>query len=110
MKSRRSPASRARLISKRSNNMSLSSLQQVGQSMNPQTLTELLARRVAVGGVALIDRDSPITASALEEESRRVAQGLHDLGVREGDRVALWLPNVPAWLACFFACARLGAI
>ena len=78
--------------------------------MNPQTLTELLARRVAAGGVALIDRDVPITALALQDESRRVAQGLHDLGVREGDRVALWLPNVPAWFACFFACARLGAI
>ncbi len=78
--------------------------------MNPQTLTELLSRRVAAGGVALIDRDTPITAAALDDESRRVAQGLHDLGVREGDRVALWLPNVPAWFACFFACARLGAI
>ncbi len=79
-------------------------------SVNPQTLTELLARRVAAGGVAIIDRDKPVTAAALDEESRRVAQGLHDLGVREGDRVALWLPNVPAWFTCFFACARLGAI
>ena len=78
--------------------------------MNPQTLTELMARRVAAGGVAIIDRDTPITADALDDESRRVAQGLHDLGVREGDRVAVWLPNVPAWFACFFACARLGAI
>ena len=77
---------------------------------NPQTLTELLARRVAVGGAAIMDRDQPMTAAALEAESQRVAQGLHDLGVREGDRVAIWLPNVPAWLACFFACARLGAI
>lgn len=77
---------------------------------NPQTLTELLARRVAAGGVAIIDRDQPVMASTLDEESRRVAQGLHDLGVREGDRVAIWLPNVPAWPACFFACARLGAI
>ncbi len=78
--------------------------------MNPQTLTELLARRVAAGGIAIIDRDRPVTAAALDAESRRVAQGLHDLGVREGDRVAVWLPNVPAWPACFFACARLGAI
>jgi fatty-acyl-CoA synthase len=78
--------------------------------MNPQTLTELLARRAAAGGTAIIDRNKPVTADALEEESRRVAQGLHDLGVRAGDRVAIWLPNVPAWLACFFACARLGAM
>lgn len=78
--------------------------------MNPQTLTELLVRRVAAGGVALIDRDKYIYPAALELESRRVAQGLRELGVREGDRVALWLPNVPAWLVTFFACARLGAI
>ncbi|HTE14006.1 MAG TPA: AMP-binding protein, partial [Burkholderiales bacterium] len=78
--------------------------------MNPQTLTELLIRRVAAGGVAIIDRDRFIYPTALELESRRVTQGLRDLGVREGDRVALWLPNVPAWFTCFFACARLGAI
>ncbi len=78
--------------------------------MNLQTLTELLTRRVAAGGAAIIHRDVAITPQALEDESRRVAQGLHDLGVREGDRVAIWLPNVPAWPACFFACARLGAI
>jgi fatty-acyl-CoA synthase len=78
--------------------------------VNPQTLTELLIRRVAAGGVAIIDRDRFIYPTALELESRRVAQGLRDLGVREGDRVAIWLPNVPAWFTCFFACARLGAI
>ncbi len=69
-----------------------------------------MTRRVAAGGVALFDRDKPVPAAALDDESRRVAQGLYDLGVREGDRVAVWLPNVPAWLACFFAAARLGAI
>ena len=73
---------------------------------NPQTLTELLNRRVAAGGVALYDRDRPVTANELDDEARRIAQGLHDLGVREGDRVAIWLPNVPAWPASFFAAAR----
>jgi fatty-acyl-CoA synthase len=76
----------------------------------PQTLSELLIRRVAAGGVAIIDRDKFIYPAALDLESKRVAQGLHDLGVREGDRVALWLPNVPSWLTTFFACGRLGAI
>ena len=40
----------------------------------------------------------------------RAAQGLADLGVGPGDRVALWLPNVPAYPILYFACARLGAI
>ena len=45
------------------------------------------------------------TSSAL-----RAAQGLADLGVGPGDRVALWLPNVPAYPILYFACTRLGAI
>jgi len=51
-----------------------------------------------------------IPVPVLASESRRVARGLLDLGVQPGDRVGLWLPNVPEWLALFFACARVGAI
>ena len=46
----------------------------------------------------------------LAAESRRVAGALARLGIGRGDRVAFWLPNVPAYLTLFFACARLGAI
>ncbi len=76
----------------------------------PGTFPELLAARAAASTPCLFDRDCPVSYAALDEESRRVAAGLADLGVRPGDRVALWLPNVPAWLAAFLACARLGAI
>jgi fatty-acyl-CoA synthase len=76
----------------------------------PASLTDLLARRAAEGGVALFDRDRPVTHAALLDECARLAAGLQALGVSHGDRVAIWLPNVPAWLACFFACARIGAI
>jgi fatty-acyl-CoA synthase len=58
----------------------------------------------------LIWDDRQISIGALLEESRRVAGGLADLGIVAGDRVALWLPNSPAWLALFLACSRLGAI
>ena len=53
---------------------------------------------------------SRATVGELATASRRVAGGLRRLGIGHGDRVALWLPNIPAWLECFFACARLGAI
>ncbi|HQP66003.1 MAG TPA: AMP-binding protein [Quisquiliibacterium sp.] len=76
----------------------------------PAALTDLLAQRAAQGGVALFDRDRPVTYADLLDESARLAGGLLALGVRPGDRVAIWLPNVPAWLTCFFACARIGAI
>jgi fatty-acyl-CoA synthase len=59
---------------------------------------------------AVVWGDETIGLAALLEESRRVAQGLAELGVGQGDRVALWLPNTPAWLTLYLACARLGAI
>ena len=76
----------------------------------PRTLTELLELRCGAPTPALIERDRPVSYEQLLEESRRVATGLSDLGVSAGDRVAIWLPNLPAWLATFFACADLGAI
>jgi fatty-acyl-CoA synthase len=51
-----------------------------------------------------------ITYGDLAVAARRVATGLAGLGVGPGDRVAVWLPNVPAWYALEFACARMGAI
>ena len=59
---------------------------------------------------ALLVGDEVVSFGRLAKESRRAARGLAELGVGSGDRVALWLPNVPAWLVLFFACARLGAI
>jgi len=77
----------------------------------PETLPRLLAERSSTAGaVAVIYRERTLTYAALELESRRLAHGLSALGVGPGDRVAIWLPNVPAWLTCLFACARLGAI
>lgn len=76
----------------------------------PVTFPQLLDERAALDAPMLIERDRPVTFRTLAVESRRVACGLSRLGVRRGDRVALWLPNVPAWLAVFFACAQLGAI
>lgn len=44
------------------------------------------------------------------DQVRRVAQGLADLGVRAGDRVALVLPNCPQHVVAFYAVLRLGAV
>ena len=59
---------------------------------------------------AIIYGDDTLSAADLQELSRRLAAGLKSLGVEEGDRVALWLPNIPAYLALCFACAQIGAI
>src|SRR5258708_6702423 len=59
---------------------------------------------------AFIHGERTLTFAELLDGSARAAQGLADLGVGPGDRVALWLPNVPAYPILYFACVRLGAI
>src|SRR5882724_5489017 len=59
---------------------------------------------------AFLHGDRAISFAELHEQALRVAQGLSDLGVGPGDRVALWLPNMPAYPVLYFACTRVGAI
>src|SRR5258708_33958613 len=59
---------------------------------------------------AFIHGERTLSFAELLDCAGRAAQGLADLGVGPGDRVALWLPNVPAYPILYFACARLGAI
>ena len=40
----------------------------------------------------------------------RAAKGLQSLGVKKGDRVGLFLPNTPYYVALYFATLKLGAI
>jgi len=41
-------------------------------------------------------------------DSAQLAGGLHRLGFRRGDVLAVWLPNSPEWLLLYEACQRLG--
>ena len=71
----------------------------------------LAARAGRSGGAPAIHYEGEeIDFATLELRSRRAASGLAALGVTAGDRVALWLPNTPAWFDLNFACGRLGAI
>ena len=40
----------------------------------------------------------------------RLAQGLREIGISKGDRVALLLGNSPHFIICYFAVVKLGAI
>jgi fatty-acyl-CoA synthase len=58
----------------------------------------------------MIDRDRKMTYAELDAQSRVLAANLDAMGVRAGDRIAVWLPNSHAWLLTFIASARLGGI
>ncbi|MCX4095584.1 AMP-binding protein [Nocardia sp. alder85J] len=51
-----------------------------------------------------------LTFAELDAEVRRFAANLRELGVRRGDRVALFMPVVPEAAVAFLAIATLGAV
>jgi acetyl-CoA synthetase len=55
------------------------------------------------------DDTRTITYADLQAEVCRAANALTELGVRAGDRVAIYLPMVPETVVAMLACARLGA-
>jgi fatty-acyl-CoA synthase len=59
---------------------------------------------------AIVAADRRITYKEFLRESERAARGLLALGIAKGDKVALWLPNRPAWLFVQQACAMIGAV
>ncbi len=50
-----------------------------------------------------------VTYEQLLEETCRCANALRELGVRKGDRVAIYMPMIPELPAAMLACARIGA-
>ena len=51
-----------------------------------------------------------ITYAELTDEVKRTANVLQDLGVGQGDRVAIYLPMIPEAVISMLAVARLGAV
>lgn len=46
----------------------------------------------------------------LQEKTAMVANSLKELGVKPGDRVVAYMPNVPETIIAFLACASIGAV
>ncbi|GGD13161.1 acetate--CoA ligase [Nocardioides daphniae] len=55
------------------------------------------------------DDTRDITYAQLKDEVSRAANALTELGVKKGDRVAIYMPMIPETVVTMLACARLGA-
>jgi fatty-acyl-CoA synthase len=75
-----------------------------------QLLTRLAAALPDHPALVYSDRQLRFTFRELETEARLIACGLLGVGVRRGDRVAVWATNVPEWIILQFALAKIGAI
>jgi acetoacetyl-CoA synthetase len=51
-----------------------------------------------------------LTWGQLRADTAAIAAGLRRLGVREGDRVVAYMPNIPETVAAVLACASIGAV
>jgi len=60
--------------------------------------------------VALICQNEELTFGELHRFSDRVGASLASLGIKPGDRVALYLPNCLEFAVCFFGIVKAGAV
>ena len=73
---------------------------------------ELLERHAAArpDKVAYWDSTRSVTYSELAHRTAAIATSLTKMGVREGDKIALLLPNGVDWIEACFACLRAGTL
>jgi len=76
-----------------------------------KTIPELFDEVIRKYGnrVALVFYGRKMTFKELEEQVNRFAHALWDLGVRKGDRVALYLLNSPQYIISYFGALKAGA-
>ncbi len=60
--------------------------------------------------VVYVDRDFRATYREFGAMVDDLAMGLMALGIKKGEKVAIWATNVPYWVALQFATAKIGAI
>ena len=59
---------------------------------------------------ALVFQDRSISYAQLDSLSQAAADYLQQSGLQQGQRVALMLPNTPAFVVWYYAVLRLGAV
>ena len=60
--------------------------------------------------VAIRFEGRSITYGQLNRDSNRLASAMRQSGIAVGDRVALYLPNVPEFAVAYYAAQKLGAV
>lgn len=77
----------------------------------PLTLPEMFAQSAArFAERPLVDfMGRAFTYAALHAEARAFAAGLQRLGVAQGDRIGLYLPNVPIYVSAYYGAMLAGA-
>ena len=74
----------------------------------PNTTATIFGGVVHQLGGALMD--AKLSYKQLNEHVNRLANALTAMGVKKGDRVAIYLPNCPQYVITYYAALKLGAV
>jgi len=58
---------------------------------------------------AMVSGSRRMTFDTLMDRVNSMANALLKMGVKKGDKVAIWMGNVPEWVYAHFACIKIGA-
>ena len=77
--------------------------------MNSSNLLARNARKYPMSE-AVVCQGRRVTYRDLDEQVTRLSHALVEQGVRQGDKVIIFMPNVVEFVVCYFAIQRIGAI
>ena len=80
--------------------------------MNPRNLSEILraSAHKHPNRTAIVFGSKKISYKALNDSTDHIAAGLMDLGIKEHDRVAIFLYNCPEFVISYYAILKAGAV
>ena len=58
---------------------------------------------------AIVSGEQRITFESLMHKVNALANAMLKMGVKKGDKVAIWMSNKPEWVYAHFACIKIGA-
>jgi long-chain acyl-CoA synthetase len=79
--------------------------------MAPRTLGELLSlsAKINPGRIAIVFGRKKISYKSLDELTDHIACGLIHLGIKKGDRIAIFLDNCPEFIISYYSILKAGA-
>jgi acetyl-CoA synthetase len=69
-----------------------------------------LGEKIALIHIDDAGKKQVVTYQQLSEEVNKLSNAMKKLGVKRGDRVAIYMPMVPEGIASMLACTRIGAV
>jgi fatty-acyl-CoA synthase len=86
--------------------------EQLSSDTHTWTVADLLDHAAArwPDRTAIVDGDRRYSYAELRHQARQFGSSLIGLGIRPGDRVAIWMPNGAEWVISFFGAVYAGAV